>query len=250
MEEKVFFDGEFGKICGVLHKVDDTSEIVIIVHGFSTNKDTSALPISIELNKVGVNALRIDLDNRGESELDFETGISVPNYIKQVEAAMNYCKSLGYKEISLIGTSYGGMVMFGVAMSHPEIKRLVLRVPVVDYKEHVKKKYTESELREYERTGLIPKGKTDTSNLIVTFDYIKKSYPYSMYDHAREIKVPTLIIQGDKDESVNPESAKKVVKFFPNAKIHIIKGAGHDLGVDGDYSEGHRVLTDFFKNSI
>jgi pimeloyl-ACP methyl ester carboxylesterase len=248
VETKVFFDGKFGKVCGVLHKVDEVSEIVIVVHGFSSNKETAAVMISRELNKIGVNAFRIDLDNHGESDLDFETGACIPNYVKQVEAAMDYCKGLGYDEISLVGTSYGGMVVFGVAMGHPEIKRMVLRVPVIDYKEHVDWFYGKEKVKEFKETGIIPYYNRHKVRFNVTFDYIEKSYPYSMYDNASEVKISVLIIQGDEDESVNPKAAEKAVDVFPNAKLHIVKGAGHKLSVNDDFSEGLGVLIDFFKS--
>jgi len=249
VETKVFFDGEFGKICGVLHKVDDSSEIVIVVHGFSSNKETGAVTISRELNKIGINALRIDLDNHGESDLDFESGVSIPNYVKQVEAAMDYCKGLGYKEISLVGTSYGGLVVFAVALGHPEIKRMVLRAPVVDYEEHAKKwEYSEEEMKEFKETGIVPYYNRHKKRFDVTFDFIEKSYPYSMYDNAGKVRIPTLIIQGDEDKSVDPKAAERAVKVFPNAKLHIIKGAGHKLAVNDDFSEGLDVLIDFFKS--
>ncbi len=247
-ETKVFFNGEIGRICGVLHKVDDSSKIVIVVHGFSSNKETGAVDISRELNKVGVNALRIDLDNQGESELDFETGACIPNYVKQVEAAISYCKGLGYKEISLIGGSYGGLVVFAVALSHPEIKRMVLRVPVVDHKEHVIWKYGEEKLEEFKENGVVLYFNKNNEKFDVTFDFIEKSYPYSMYDRAGEVRIPTLIIQGDEDEAVEPDAARRAVKFFSNGKLYVVKGAGHNLGVGGDFSEGLKVLVDFFRD--
>lgn len=247
MEKKVFFDGEFGKVCGVLHKVDSISEIAIIVHGFSSTKDTAAVPISKKLNQIGVNALRIDLDNQGESKLDFQTGACIPNYVKQVESAINYCKDLGYKKISLVGGSYGGLVVFATALVHPEIQRMVLRVPVVDYKEHALWLYGADKLNQFKKKGYMPYYDKHNEKLEVTFDFIEKSYPYSMYENARNVKIPTLIIQGDKDEQVDYRAAKKAVKFFPNAKLHIINGASHDLAVDGDFSEGLNILIDFFK---
>ena len=246
-EDKVFFDGEFGKICGVLHKVDDSSEIVIVVHGFSSNKETGAVVISKELNKIGINALRIDLDNHGESDLDFESGASVPNYVKQVEAAMDYCKGLGYEKISLVGTSYGGLVVFAVAMGHPEIKRMVLRAPVVDHKGHFESKYSVEEIEEFKKNGYILYRNRDGKRFNVNLGFVEKSYPYLMYDNAGKVKMPVLIIQGDVDESVDPKAAERAVKFFPNAKLHIIKGAGHKLAVDDDFSEGLGVLIDFFR---
>jgi pimeloyl-ACP methyl ester carboxylesterase len=248
MEEKVFFDGEFGKICGVLHKANDKKEIAIIVHGFSSTKDRGTLNATQALEKAGINALRIDLDNRGESELDFASGATIPNYIKQVEATMKYCQEIGYKEISLVGTSYGGTVAFAVALLHPEIKRLVLRVPVVDYKEHVVWGYGKDKVEEFKKQGFVPYfSNTTKESFKVTFDFIEKSYPYSMYKRAKEIQIPTLIIQGDKDEDVDPLAAKRAVKCFLDAKLHIVKGAGHHLGVNGDFSEAHKVLVDFFK---
>jgi pimeloyl-ACP methyl ester carboxylesterase len=245
--EKVFFKGEFGSVCGVLHKVKNSLEIVVVLHGFSSTKESAALQICQELNKIGVSALRIDLDNQGETELDFQTGASIPNYIKQVEAALNYCNFQGYKEISLVGTSYGGSVAFAVALIHPEIKRLCLRVPVVDYKKHVKEKYDSNEIKKFKKQGFVPYYNKDNKRFDVTFDFIEKSYAYSMFENAKKVKIPVLILQGDADEEVNPEDAKTVVLMFSNAKLHIIKGAGHKLDVNGDFSEGLNTLIDFFK---
>ena len=108
--------------------------------------------------------------------------------------------------------------------------------------------YGKEKLQEFEKQGFVPYFSNTTKELLkVNFDYIIKSYPYSMYEHAKEVQIPVLIIQGDKDEDVDPEAAKRAVKFFPNAKLYMVKGAGHHLGVNGDFSEAHNVLVDFFK---
>ncbi|MFT4283158.1 MAG: alpha/beta hydrolase [Candidatus Woesearchaeota archaeon] len=248
MEKKVFFDGEFGKVCGVLHKVDNVSEIVIVVHGFSSHKGTSAVPISKRLNAIGLNALRIDLDNRGESELDFKTGITIPNYVKQVRSAIDYCKSLGYKEISLIGGSFGGITVFSTALSSKDIKRMVLRVPVVDYKRHLERRFSSKELEKFKEEGFIPYNKSNGEKLKFTVDCYLTAKDYSMFDHADKLDIPVLIVQGDEDEAVEWEFAKDVVKLFRNGKLTMIKGANHGLCVDGDYSEGLSAVVDFFKD--
>jgi len=212
MEEKVFFKGELGKVCGVLHSIGNKDEIVIVVHGFSTNKEIGAKIHSERLNEIGINALRIDLDNQGESDLDFKTGAGVSNYVKQVEASIEFVKSRGFKEISLLGTSFGGLVVLATALNHPEIKRLFLRAPVFE----------------------------DRRNLD------KTAKKYSMFEHAHKIKQPIMIIQGDKDKEVNCKNAQKIVGLFPNAELKIIKGADHKLGVKGDYSEGAGIMREFF----
>lgn len=245
MEEKVFFDGELGKICGVINKVNKNKEIAIIVPGFSSSKDSGAKDIAKKLNEIGINTIRIDLDNMGESELDFETGATIPNYIKQINATINYCKSQRYTQITLVGTSYGGLAVFASALTHPEIKRLIMRAPVVDYKKHAIEKYGKK-LVEIEKQGFVPYEKNGKIYKR-TFNSIKDAYPYSMFENAQKIKCPVLIIQGTDDKIVNPEDAKKSIKYFQNARLHLIKGASHHLGVNGDFSESLDALAEFFQ---
>jgi len=250
MEEKVFFDGELGKVCGVLHSIGNKDEIVILVHGFSSTKETSAKPNAELLNTLGLNALRIDLDNQGESELDFKTGVCIPNYVKQVEASINFVKERGFKEISLLGTSFGGLVVLSTALTHPEIKRLFLRAPVFDWQKHAKKKLGD-DFSKYKKERRFPHFDNNGEvEYYFSFDCYETAKDYSMFEHAHKIKQPIMIIQGDMDESVDPEEAKKIVNLFPNAELKMIKGAGHILGVDGDFSEGENILEDFFKQRI
>lgn len=245
-ESKVFFEGEFGKICGVLHKVDETSEIVIIVHGFSSTKETSAIIIAHLLNDIELNALRIDLDNQGESELDFQTGVSVSNYIKQVNTTINYCKNLGYKKISLIGSSFGGLVTLGVALQRDDLKRIFLRCPGAGMYYRYLKKGREKEYEESKKAGyLIHEEKRPFK---FSFDIIldlEKYYP--LINLAKEIKIPVGIIHGDKDEVVDYKTTVEFSKYLENAQLHIINGAGHNLSVNGDFSESQKILVDFFK---
>jgi len=247
-QEKVFMKGELGKVCGVLHKVNGASEITIIVHGFSSNKESgSSIKTSLLLNNINISTLRIDLDNQGESELDFETGISIHNYIKQIEAAIFYCKSLNYKEISLVGTSFGGISVFATAMYHSEIKRMVLRCPVVDYQRHLIRRQGKENMNKFKKIGIIPYESGSGKKYNINYGIFETSKDYSMFDHAKDVKMPTLIIQGTEDEAVDWTLAKEVVNLFPNAKLHVIEGAKHSLGINGDFSESQRVLVDFFK---
>lgn len=71
---KIFFkNSKKQKICGILDEPNSESdEIVIIIHGFSSTKDSGAKYVAEELSKRNINSIRIDLDNRGESEPRFE----------------------------------------------------------------------------------------------------------------------------------------------------------------------------------
>jgi len=244
MEKKVFFNGELGKVCGVLHTVENKNEVVILVHGTSSTKETSAKINAYELNKIGISALRIDLDNQGESDLDFRTGCNISNYIKQVEAAINFLKEKGFKEISLIGTSFGGNVVLIVALKYPEIKRLFLRASTYDFQKELVEKNGEDKVREFRDKGLICYG----DGKCISFNCYNDAKQYSILEHAKNIKQPIMIIHGNKDKEVDYKNAQKIVDIFPNAKLHIIKNAGHILGVNGDFSEGKKVMIDFFSS--
>ncbi|GEM_PF-1783935 len=245
MEEKVFFEGDFGKICGVLHSVEVKNEVVIVIHGFSSNKESSAKSNSEKLNEIGINSLRIDLDNQGESDLDFKTKVSIPHYVQQVEAAITFVQSKGYKEISLLGTSFGGIVALATALNHPEIKRLFLRAPVLDYQKHLEKKLGEK-IEECKREKRIPHFNKAGEKTYFNFNCYETAKDYSMFEQAPRIKQPIMIIQGDKDLSVDYHVAEEVVGLFLNAELKIIKGAGHNLGVDNDFSEGISIMKNFF----
>jgi len=68
-----------------------------------------------------------------------------------------------------------------------------------------------------------------------------------MYKKAKDIKVPTLIIHGSADTNVPLKFAVKLAKNFPKAKLVIIKGADHGLGVNGNYQESQQKIIEWLK---
>jgi pimeloyl-ACP methyl ester carboxylesterase len=46
-----------------------------------------------------------------------------------------------------------------------------------------------------------------------------------------KIKVPAMVIHGDSDPLVRLEAAKEIAAAVPNARLHIIKGMGHDFSL-------------------
>ncbi len=246
--QKVFFDGELGKVCGILETVDNKNEIVILIHGFSSTKDTSAKTHARILNKLWINTLRIDLDNQWESELDFKTWICIPNYIKQVEASIKFVKKNWYKKISLLGTSLGGIVALSTAITHPEIKRIFLRAPVLDNQRHLIRKYWKEKIEEFRKKWKITHTNRDWDIFSYTFKHYETAKDFSMFDHAPNLKQEIMIVQWDKDKSVDYKVAIELVNKFPNAKLHIIKWADHKLSVNGNFDEWKKVMKQFFRN--
>jgi pimeloyl-ACP methyl ester carboxylesterase len=63
------------------------------------------------------------------------------------------------------------------------------------------------------------------------------------------IKVPTLIITGAEDQLIPPKESESMAKQIPNAKLHIIAGAGHLPSVE-KAGEVNRVLREFLAKNI
>lgn len=244
MNKKVFFQGEFGKICGILNEVKNSTEIAIVVHGFSTTKDNvSGEYIEEDLSELQISTLRIDLDDQGESDLKFKDA-SVSNYVKQVNFAIDYCKDLGFETISLIGGSFGGVVTLAVASQRNDLYKLFLRCPGIGtfWYQYLRDKTSQSYIN-VQNGGLIETHE-EIFDISILND-IEHYYPLSKL--AQNINIPVGIVQGDCDETIPYKDTIEFSKYIKNCTIHIIKGAGHNLGVGEDFSEWRLKLREFFE---
>jgi pimeloyl-ACP methyl ester carboxylesterase len=66
-----------------------------------------------------------------------------------------------------------------------------------------------------------PQGMARQSAAVLTHGYRKSSIA--------SIKVPTLVIHGDKDPFMSVEGGKETAQLIPGAKLLIIAGMGHDM---------------------
>ena len=155
MGEKIFFENSQGlKICGILEEPNNNKEeIVIIVHGYSSNKNGySAKQIAEELIKRNMNSFRIDLDGCGESEGEFENQ-TITSTVDDISSAIELMKKRGYKKIDLFGSSAGGLSVMATALKHPEINRIGLKAPVSDYSSQILRKHGQKYLDEWKEKG-------------------------------------------------------------------------------------------------
>ena len=98
------FKGEFkdsngDTIRGVFSIVDDDKRtpIILLVHGFSIDKDISPMPeFEGLLNKKGISTFRMDFFGHGESDGLFED-ITISKGVDCVLQAINYLDLQGYE---------------------------------------------------------------------------------------------------------------------------------------------------------
>ena len=244
--EKVFFENSKGqKLCGILEEVNsEKKEIVIVVHGYGSCKEgKTSLDIARELNARGINSFRIDLDGCGDSEGDFAEQ-TVTSMAKDIVSSIKYIEQRGYKNIDLLGASGGAISSMVAVLAYPHVRKLALKSPVSDYVEQRTTNWGEEKMKEWKEKGFLIMKKS-RGDMRANYSFHLDAHTHIMYDKVKDIKCPTLIIHGDADSMVSLEQSKKVVKGFHNAQLIIIKGANHDLGINGDRKLSNTLFADW-----
>jgi hypothetical protein len=230
MREKIFFkNSKSDRLCGILSNPtkDRDKPIIILCHGFSTSKNSGTY-VSLEqiLNKNNISTFRFDFYGHGESEGKFEE-ITVSEAVDGILNAIKLLKRLGYTKIGLMGSSFGGIASTMAASKTNDLFVLTLKSPVSNYEEKEIMTKTKQELEEWKRKGYKYYISGDGRKLRLNYTFAEDFKKNNGYEAAKQIKVPTLIVHGDKDESVPVKQSKKIASIIRDCKLEIIKGADH-----------------------
>lgn len=223
MEEVSFTNSKGLMLKGNLYP-SENKKIVIMSHGFCADKDRSWWKETAEkVNSVGYAVLRFDFSGCGLSETDV---ITVASEVQDLESAIEFVKSKGYEEISLIGFSLGGVV--SLQLNNSDIKTMVLWAPVTDKKEkYLEYKFGPGQAEELEEKGFIIREKRGREFKIPK-EYFEERESLDQKELLSKIRCPVLIIHGDADESVPLEWSKTALTMLPEGSdLEIIEGEGH-----------------------
>jgi len=173
-----------------------------------------------------------------------------------VEDCRALCDGLGIDSTVLVGLSYGGFVAMRLAVEYPELlEGLVLIDSRADpHPDHQREQYAslaESALE----AGEIPDAtyevmlynyfgetsRTERTDLVDRWDRRIRTYPVgAVYeelhcwlerddftDRLPEIDVPTLVLHGEEDVSIEPEHGERLAEGIPDARFETVPEAGH-----------------------
>lgn len=228
------------KIPCVLNEFEK-NDIVIMSHGtFSSGKNfIKGVEISKGLNNEKISNLRFSAYGHGEREENFEK-ITLSKAVFELEEIIEHLIDLGYKNIHLIGSSFGGAVSEIVTSKNKyNIKSLTVISPVSNYK---KKMDEQRDIKNWRETG------------ITIYDDIKK-LNYSFYDDfknydfdnlLKNIKCKTFIIHGNLDKSVDVNQSILANDLIENSDLLIINKCNHHY----DKKEHFELLIDNVTNFL
>lgn len=259
MEETVFFHDTPGhRIAAVLARPEQpTDHVAVLCHGFLSHKNSSSnQALTALLIGRGIATLRFDCFGHGDSDGPFAK-LTTTIGVGQTLAALHYLLTRGYHRLALVGSSFGGLISILAAAdwtrthtakpaSIPPLACLALKCPVVDFGEELRLELGEDGLQEWKQTDTIPDLHGGTTRLPLDYAFYQDALNRIAYEPARTITVPTLIVQGDRDEYVPLHQSRRLFEALPGPKrLEILAGADHRFTKTSDFQRMLTLLTEW-----
>ena len=244
------------------HKQGETNEKLVFLHGGGLDNAMLSWKEVIKLMGNQYDIYAIDMIGYGKSDKP-NIMYSIPMY---VEFLHNILQQLNIKKTNLVGLSMGGGISIAFSLKFPQmLDKLVLvgafglydRMPY----HTICRWFVNSWLnaKSYEWLGKSKKlvrwsiessligDKKEVSDELVTalynlinepkcnipwesfqrYELGKKKMTTDLTSHLSELKMPVLIVNGEKDDGVPVKSAIAASKVIKNSQLHIMKGCKH-----------------------
>lgn len=230
--------------------ITSPNETVILLHGFSANKEnwirfSQNLPQNYQI-------FALDLLGHGEHDIKLDTTYSIESQVAYLHTFMS---ELIKQPVHIVGNSMGGAIASLYAATYPDnIKTLMLISPagIHDIPSKMDKIIEEkgsnpliahSVDQFFEVVDFVMEDQPFIPDSILTvqaeksikryelnqkiFSDIRKDLNKNLDQKFSHIQAQTLILWGKDDRVINVENIKRYAELIPNAKPRIIEGIGH-----------------------
>lgn len=226
METILFKNSNNDNLSGILSNPKNSNTVVILAHGFNSNKNKDTYIIYQNLiNDLGFASFRFDFYGHGESNGKFED-ITVSEGVDDILSAIRLLKQNGFQKVGLLGSSFGGAASLLAAAKTNDLNALILRSAVSSYEEFERNRRGPEEIKKWEQDGFIEVW-TEEHPKRLNYAFFQDLKNHNGYAAGRNIRIPTLIMHGDSDTIVPVEQSMRLHKEIPQSELLIIKGAGH-----------------------
>ena len=243
MEEPLTFHDSHGhRIAAILSMPDvPTTQLAVLCHGFLSGKNsTTNRTLTRLLNDQGIATFRFDFFGQGESDGPFEE-ITTTLALHQTHAAMDLVSARGYEQVGLVGSSFGGLVAILTAVQRGDIACLVLKCPVVDFAEELRLTFGPEELARWQATDTIQNIMGGSDRIRLRYAFYDDCLKHIAYGPAAHITVPTLIVQGERDECVPLHQSRRLYDALRGPKrLDLLPDADHQFSRGEDF---HQMTT-------
>jgi dipeptidyl aminopeptidase/acylaminoacyl peptidase len=214
-------------------------------HGFTTSKDGRTYTrLEDILNQSSLSTFRFDFFGHGESAGEFAE-ITISEAVDDVQSAIRFVKDSGYERIGLVGSSFGGFASILTAGQSDELFALALKSPVSDYLGLLIARDHGREIEAWKQEGFIFIEASDGKNVKLDYTFFADAEETRGYAHAERINAPTLIVHGDRDETVPLDQSQMAADVIPDCRLEIIEGADHVYSDPEHFEIMLELISDF-----
>jgi uncharacterized protein len=253
MEERFsFLDPQGHRVAAILTVPDGgTDKICILCHGFLSSKTSSTNnALTRMLIDQGIATFRFDFFGQGESEGPFEQ-ITVSLSVEQAQRAVDLMRERGYRDIGLMGSSFGGLVAILTASQRTDLACLALKCPVVDFAEELQLAFGDDGMAQWKATDTIPNMMGGSDRIALHYSFYEDALQQIAYVPARSITAPTVIVQGDSDEQVPLHQSRRLYEVLQIKKhLELLPGADHQFTKGEDFKRMTNVIADWLTNYL
>ena len=237
-----------------VHGKKDAKTTLIFLNGLTQSTVAWGLTIPYLISDYQVVLLDLVLQGQSDKETEWRT------FDQHAADVKGLVDSLKLNDVVLLGLSYGGMVAQHFAVKYPDsIKKLVLmatlahKTPIFDAIGNSWWKALESGGYPLMLDVMLPAVLSEGyfKNPLIPIDAMKDARLQSGINPAaivklmkatdaredfreklKSIKIPTLIIHGEKDFLLPLEFPQEIHRNIPGSRLEIIKHAGHTLNLE------------------
>lgn len=236
-EEKIYyFSTDHIKLCGLLSRVNDGNEMVVLCHGIRGNKDEEGSFVSLtkELQRHGRNSFRFDFRSHGESTgNDFE--VTITKEIEDLEMTIEMLMEKGYSQFVLLGASFGaGIASLLDYSKYTNIRALICWYGALDYTWIAESTdsglFSEKNRKAAEERGSYSSfSKNSGKEFKLGLPLFEETERLTPYENLLNLTIPVLFVHGDQDTLISYELSRQVSAKCKNAKFSLIKGGEHSF---------------------
>ena len=220
-------------------------KILIFCHGYKGFKDWGAWNLlAEEFANRGYFFIKFNFSHNGstaENPIDFPDleAFGNNNYSKELDdlegvldwvfSEEKFKNELNINDISLIGHSRGGGIVLLKANEDSRIKKVITLASVSDFKKRFPKDVAFKEWRE-KGVYYVKNGRTqqEMPHFFQFYkDFIENENRLDIKKAVKNLKIPHLIIHGNRDTSVSIKEAENLKQWNPQAKFEIVENANH-----------------------
>ena len=232
------------KRIALTHIKSGFSKVVIIAHGFYTNKDTFLFKKMAEALSKEYDVILFDFRGHGKSS-DVFTWTALEQ--KDLQTVISYAKENNYAKIGVIGFSFGAAIALIEASLQQNIDSIIAVSTPVDLRS-INYHFWEKDMLGDLRLNFGVKGRG--KGVRPGNPFLKKIRPIDIVDKISPI--PILFLHGEKDWLIEPSHSQRLFdKALDPKSLTIIKDGGHAERIFDIFPDKFmKICLDQFKETV